>query len=644
MKKYVRNKEHKGHTAMTDKSTYRMDSIRVSGGFLDGMSFDFSENMNCIIGARGAGKTSLVELLRFCLRCEPGKASDPAARKRFDDIIDGSLGNGHVELGVTSAGGAKYVISRANGSAPVVYDTNRQPTGQRLGSAVFSADIFSQNEVETIAGRPESQLSLLESFDRARLASLNADIVDARRKLDANYQRTCAMLSEIDSLEMKCARRAQVEKALAEYKKAGSGVSEDMDNANELRSQREAEKRQATALSRVFAELERRVKEFGGALASRPVTAWQEERPRDTQNSGIIEEMRTSLRGCLSLFEGKLEEIQESLAEGHAEYAQAEQRLALAHDAQDAEYMQLAEQAQADRAVVEKRMAAERELNDILEHSADLEDRRRALAEVRNERKALLRGLEEALECQFAARLAIANRINDELGPEIRVEVHQYGNLDNYMALVVSRLHKVSANVQYNQVAEKVARGIDPATLIGIVRERRTEVLTDAGLNDNQAKAVIDAFSSSEAVAALEVVDLPDRPVILLRDKDTYKPTEILSTGQKCNAILPILLMDSDRPLVIDQPEDNLDNGLIHSLIVKSILKVKKHRQLLFVTHNPNIPVLGEAERMLVFTSDGTHGSIAQCGTVDECKEHIVNLLEGGAEAFRRRSRCYELK
>ncbi len=644
MKKYVRNKEHKGHTAMTDKSTYRMDSIRVSGGFLDGMSFYFSENMNCIIGARGAGKTSLVELLRFCLRCEPGKASDPAARKRFDDIIDGSLGNGHVELGVTSAGGAKYVISRANGSAPVVYDTNRQPTGQRLGSAVFSADIFSQNEVETIAGRPESQLALLESFDRARLAALNADIVDARRKLDANYQRTCAMLSEIDSLEMKCARRAQVEKALAELKKAGSGVSEDMDNANELRSQREAEKRQATALSRVFAELERRVKEFGGALASRPVTAWQEERPRDTQNSGIIEEMRSSLRGCLSLFEGKLEEIQESLAEGHAEYAQAEQRLSLAHDAQDAEYMQLAEQAQADRAVVERRMAAERELNDILEHAADLEDRRRALAEVRNERKALLRSLEEALESQFAARLAIANRINAELGPEIRVEVHQYGNLDNYMALVVSRLHKVSANVQYNQVAEKVAKGIDPATLIGIVRERRTEALTDAGLNDNQAKAVIDAFSSSEAIAALEVVDLPDRPVILLRDKDTYKPTEILSTGQKCNAILPILLMDSDRPLVIDQPEDNLDNGLIHSLIVKSILKVKRHRQLLFVTHNPNIPVLGEAERMLVFTSDGTHGSIAQCGTVDECKEHIVNLLEGGAEAFRRRSRCYELK
>lgn len=629
---------------MADKSTYKLDSIRVSGGFLDGMSFDFSENMNCIIGARGAGKTSLVELLRFGLKCEPGAAGDAVARKRFDDIISGSLGHGHVELNVTSAGGTKYIISRANGSAPVVYDMNRQPTGQKLSAAVFSADIFSQNEVETIAGRPDSQLHLLESFDRARLASLNADIADARRKLEANFQKTCAILSDIDSLEMKCARRAQVEKTLEEYKLAGRGVSEDMDNANELRSQRENEKRQASILSRAFTELERRVKEFGGSLASRAVTGWQEERPGDTQNSAILEEMRSSLRGCLSLFEGKLEEILESLAEGHAEYVQAEQQLSMAHDAQDAEYMQMAEQAQADRAIVEKRMSAERELNDILEFVNELEDRRRELADVRKERETLRHALEEALESQFAARLSIANWINSELGPEIRVEIHQYGNVDKYMALIVNRLHQVSASVQYNQVADKVAKGIDPAMLISIVRSRNTAELNAAGLNDNQAKAVINAFSSNDAIAALEVVDLPDRPTILLKDKDTYKPTDILSTGQKCNAILPILLMDSDRPLVIDQPEDNLDNGLIHSLIVKSILKVKKHRQLLFVTHNPNIPVLGEAEQMLVFTSDGMHGSIARSGTVDECKEYIVNLLEGGAEAFRKRSECYELK
>lgn len=289
-------------------------------------------------------------------------------------------------------------------------------------------------------------------------------------------------------------------------------------------------------------------------------------------------------------------------------------------------------------------MSAERELNDILEFVNELEDRRRELADVRQERETLRHALEEALESQFAARLSIANWINSELGPEIRVEIHQYGNVDKYMALIVNRLHQVIASVQCNQVADKVAKGIDPAMLISIVRSRNTAELNAAGLNDNQAKAVINAFSSDDAIAAQEVVDLPDRPTILLKDKDTYKPTDILSTGQKCNAILPILLMDSDRPLVIDQPEDNLDNGLIHSLIVKSILKVKKHRQLLFVTQNPNIPVLGEAEQMLVFTSDGMHGSIARSGTVNECKEYIVNLLEGGAEAFRKRSECYELK
>ena len=95
-----------------------------------------------------------------------------------------------------------------------------------------------------------------------------------------------------------------------------------------------------------------------------------------------------------------------------------------------------------------------------------------------------------------------------------------------------------------------------------------------------------------EILFALEVVALPDTIKIELNDHGTYKTTETLSTGQKCNAILPILLLDSERPLLIDQPEDNLDNEFVHNIVVESVQEVKKSRQLIFVTHNPNIPVL----------------------------------------------------
>jgi hypothetical protein len=68
---------------------------------------------------------------------------------------------------------------------------------------------------------------------------------------------------------------------------------------------------------------------------------------------------------------------------------------------------------------------------------------------------------------------------------------------------------------------------------------------------------------------------------------------------------------------------------------------VKGGRQVIFVTHNPNIPVLGEAERVFVFNSDGQHATLRKVGTVDDCKDHIERILEGGREAFLQRKTRY---
>ena len=86
-----------------------------------------------------------------------------------------------------------------------------------------------------------------------------------------------------------------------------------------------------------------------------------------------------------------------------------------------------------------------------------------------------------------------------------------------------------------------------------------------------------------------------------------------------------------------------MDNRFIFETVVDNIHKVKQVRQLIFVTHNPNIPVLGEASRVFVMESDGDRARPAAAGSVDECKNHIVTLLEGGADAFRRRGARYQV-
>lgn len=167
-------------------------------------------------------------------------------------------------------------------------------------------------------------------------------------------------------------------------------------------------------------------------------------------------------------------------------------------------------------------------------------------------------------------------------------------------------------------------------------------LVDQAELNQDQAERVMAALSGSRTLFDLETVELMDLPRIELKDGEEYKDSGALSTGQKCTAILPILLLDSDNPLLVDQPEDNLDNGFIYETVVKSIRDVKTRRQLVFVTHNPNIPVLGDAERIFVLESDGSTARIANQGTVEECKRDIVTLLEGGEEAFKERKLRYD--
>lgn len=119
------------------------------------------------------------------------------------------------------------------------------------------------------------------------------------------------------------------------------------------------------------------------------------------------------------------------------------------------------------------------------------------------------------------------------------------------------------------------------------------------------------------------------------------------SPGQKSAAILAFILSTGENPLIIDQPEDDLDNSLIYKLIVKSIRKIKNKRQIIIVTHNPNIPVLGDAEGIIILERD-KNGKIGlrenkKAGCLEEktIREGICAIMEGGESAFKKREEKY---
>lgn len=128
-----------------------------------------------------------------------------------------------------------------------------------------------------------------------------------------------------------------------------------------------------------------------------------------------------------------------------------------------------------------------------------------------------------------------------------------------------------------------------------------------------------------------------------------YKEVGVLSLGQKVVAMLDFLLAYSDyskdfRPLIIDQPEDNLDNRYIYRHLVQQFRDVKAQRQIILATHNATIVTNSMTDQVVIMESDGVNGWIESQGYVSEkyIKNHIINQLEGGKDSFKHKMSIYE--
>lgn len=182
----------------------------------------------------------------------------------------------------------------------------------------------------------------------------------------------------------------------------------------------------------------------------------------------------------------------------------------------------------------------------------------------------------------------------------------------------------------------------------------REELIVDSSiLSEDERKYLTDGVESIntdiyERILELDEIVLEDLPIIKLNDRpqenSNLKNIENLSPGQRCSAILPILLLNGNGPLVIDQPEDNLDNRLIKQVIINVLSSIKLRRQVIMSTHNPNMPVLGDAEEVIVLkATDDDKSFVEKIGDIDDKDiiDKVTHIMEGGREAFQYRSSLY---
>jgi hypothetical protein len=104
---------------------------------------------------------------------------------------------------------------------------------------------------------------------------------------------------------------------------------------------------------------------------------------------------------------------------------------------------------------------------------------------------------------------------------------------------------------------------------------------------------------------------------------------------------MAILLLQSVGLLFIDQPEDNVDAAYLHDVFVPALRAAKIRRQIILITHAPNITVLGDAELVVIVEPDGTGGRLRSAGDVETQRSDIELHLDGGRAAFLKRAETY---
>lgn len=613
--------------------------LRVTGGFLGSATLEFADGLNCLIGGRGTGKTTALEFLRFGLGLMPDPKVNQQRHKAIDGLVKANLGGGRVSIKLTTKTGMRYTAERSASDPVQVVNEAGTPVSVSLErDQIFSADVFSQNEIEEIATNPTAQLSLLDRFVENETSAIGRELEQLKRAVD----QTSADLRRLDEdIEDLSARASELPILEERLKGVVQASGPDAAKINAAHAAKAARDREASVPGQLALAVQRVVSETATITTAfqSTIEAQLDASVRSGTNSDLFAALEMDVRAVESALIAAAESISKAAAAWDAALPRHRTAISERHAQQEAEYRKVVSEFQEEGGRAAERAALQlshAEASNAAKQRDALEIQRKGVAAKRAE---LLARISEARDRRFAARTSVAARLTQEF-PTIRVTITQGADSSSYRELVATALKGQS--LRQNVVAERIADTFLPTELARAVIGRDLALVAERlSIETERARRIVDALRANGGAYDLEAMDLEDVPCIELLDGDIFKESPNLSTGQRCTTILPILLVQSERPLLIDQPEDNLDNAFIYETIVKALRKAKGARQVIFVTHNPNIPVLGEAERVFVLDSDGQKARLRRVGSVDECKDDIETILEGGREAFLQRKKRY---
>ena len=630
------------HDEIQERFYSQIDSVRIEGGYFDGLEANFSGHLDAVIGGRGTGKSTLLECLRYALEV-PHKAED--ARKQGDQIVRENLGKegGRVVVELRSAANnmKRYKVVRRFGEPARVIDELGDESTLRPGTDLLpGAEIYGQNEIFELARKPNELTRVLDRF-LPRDAVQESDLASVRRELEKNGSRLEKAHERKDEIEARIAELPKLEERAKQFK--AQGLDEKLKVVPLLARERQLEPRIWQEVERVRdaqrhfeEELPDLVFMSDSALGGLP-------------HADLLREGRQILERLTETLQGKLDEIGAAIAEAETSLTPLIGSLRKAMEESEAllekEFANLPAMAgKTGREVGVAYQDLLREIEEIKPTRFQLNTVDALVGDLEQTRRNLLGEMSDSRSKRTVAKQRAAKKLNKRLKGKLRITVIADG-LRGPLRRFLQELPGVGpGRTRWIDDAE----GLTVLGLVAAIREGKGALL-DRGWGLTSGLADELARLNASQLHGLEAIDLQDRVNIELNvahsGPERFRALGGLSTGQQCTAILHLLLLDNRDPLIMDQPEDNLDNAFIAERIVRELLSAKTERQFLFATHNANIPVFGDAEWIGVCTATGDRAQMPphMQGSIDvpEIRDHVAGLLEGGKEAFTQRRQMY---
>ncbi|WP_394333412.1 TrlF family AAA-like ATPase [Flaviramulus basaltis] len=618
--------------------------IEFEGGILNKNKINFSDNFNCLIGGRGTGKSTTLE----CIRAVSGNDTR-------GDIIDSEVWPDTIKLYYQDEAGQIIEFQKQK------YNSNINFTDPTNGIQQITIESFGQGEtaatIQKCGKDPEILLKFIDNFIETSPFEVKDESM--RNELLTNQSLKERLKLEIDRIPSlkKAFINAKAQLATLKANKAKEIVELEESIANER-----------TLRTDLLTNLEAHIQNITDGLN----TELLKESIHSISESDI-KVGKEEYKVVSVLMDGYIESIGKQSSQVVIDSSSFKTKLKEEIEKWKIKEVDIIKKIDKKRTELETKGVKldisfiRKVTKDVSEYEAKLKAlklKETQFKELIKQRNKLLLDRKSNLDELYNERYKFIHTVNQNLkGSVVDYEVNLSIEKQN-LSPNITEIIKTVMGYRTAQVpkAEFIVEKVSYFNLIKAIYKTDIKVLTgllnstgQQMFQNDEATDILTRLKEINILGQLERAIVKDKPFIkikkvIIADDDSKLVVERdfskLSMGQQQSILLTLLLYSKRNcPLIIDQPEDNLDSEFIYKTLVKNLKRIKEHRQVIIVTHNANIAMLGDSELLIPLKSTNENTSIVDRGSIDKNKTNKMacNILEGGETAFKKRQSIYNL-